>query len=138
MKTHRIVVALTVINLGLLGYQAVHIQPAEAKTDLTVLRGTGIEIVDDQGRLRASLTILPADKSITLPNGKTLPETVIFRLMTADGKPRVKLHTSDNGSALGLLGATDVTQSLLKADGGDTYLRLKNNDEIQQLIKPKI
>ncbi len=136
MKTQKILIALTVINLALLGYQAVHIQSAEASPDLTVLRGTGLEIVDDQGRLRATLSISPADKSVTLSNGKTLPETVIFRLMTADGKPRVKLHTSDYGSVLGLLGDSDMNQSLLKASLGQTYLRLKNNDEVLRVLKP--
>src|SRR5687767_11588593 len=112
MKTQRVFVSLTLVNLGLLLYQLSPLRPAEANTASQeakaapqMLRGKGIEIVDDQGRLRAQLTIAPANATFKMPDGKTgYPETVIFRLITPDGKPRVKLTTSEEGSGLMLLG----------------------------------
>jgi hypothetical protein len=44
---------LTIVNLALLGYQVLQTQPAMAAGD-TVLRGTGLEIVDTEGRKRAT------------------------------------------------------------------------------------
>ncbi len=136
MKTQRTLVALTVINLALLAYQVVPSSPAEAQTSVTMLRGSGIEIFDNQGRLRAQLIIEPADESVKMPNGESYPDTVIFRLKTPDGKPRVKLTTSMQGSGLGLIGDSDTTQATLKAEGAISSLKLRNNEENEQLIKP--
>jgi hypothetical protein len=74
-------------------------------------RGTAVEfrraiqLVDEQGRVRSELKVLPAGTA----NGVQHEETVIFRLVTADGKPRVKLTTSNDGSSLLLLGSSDDT-----------------------------
>ena len=136
MKTQRTLAAITIINLVLLAYQAVELGTADAQTEVSVLRGTGIEIVDDHGRLRAQLTIAPANESVKMPNGTSYPETVIFRLMTADGKPRVKITTSADGSGLLLLGDIDTTHTILKAESRETSLKLRNNEETEQIVKP--
>ena len=137
MKTQRALVALTLLNLGLFACQLTPLRRAEAQGAPTVLRGSGIEIVDDQGRLRAQLKIEPADKTFKMPDGRTgYPETVIFRLITADGKPRVKLTTSEEGSGLMVLGQSDTTHALLLADGGETSLKLRNSEATQRVVKP--
>lgn len=137
MKSTRLLWALTVFNLGCLAYQAVPSQKARAEGEVPILRGRGLEIVDDQGRLRAQLTLAAANETFKMPDGSTgYPETVIFRLITPDGKPRVKLTTSTDGSALMLLGDSDTTYTLLQSDGKETSLKLRNNEATQKIEKP--
>ena len=69
MKTQRILIALTVINLGMLMFQLTALRRVEAVTPASgetaspapVLRGSSLEIVDDQGRVRASIKIHAGD-----------------------------------------------------------------------------
>ena len=135
--TQKLLIALTVANLGLLGYQSV--QP-RASTPATadappVLRGRALEIVDDRGRVRASLSVLPEDPKVKW-KGKPYPETVLLRLMSPDGRPNVKLGASKVGSGLVLGGELDPTYIQLNAEGGETILKLINQDGLERLIKP--
>ena len=134
MKTHRLVLALTLVNLTLLTFQIVHLRAAEASPALGILRGTGLEIVDDQGRGRAQIVVYPGDDSVTLPNGQKLKETVLFRLSTADGKPRVKIGTSEQGAGLSFVGDSDDTYLILQADLEESTLKLKDGDGTEKLI----
>ena len=93
--------ALTLVNFALFAFQL----SAGADDVAPVLRAREIQLVDDKGRVRSELTVLPAGTA----NGVQYEETVIFRLVTADGKPRVKLTTSTDGSDLLLLGTSDET-----------------------------
>ena len=136
MKPTRALWVLTLVNLGLLAYQAVHLQRTSQGSG-TILRGSGLEIVDDQGRLRVQMKLEPADAAFEMPDGtKGYPETVILRLITSDGKPRVKLTTSDEGSGLMLLGDSDATHTVLKADRGRTSLKLRNDETTEQVLAP--
>lgn len=136
MTTQRLLVLLTIVNLGLFAFQVSHLSTANAATD-DVLRGSGIEIVDENGRLRAQLKLEPADPNYQMPDGEQgYPDTVIFRLITPDGKPRVKLTTSEEGSGLMLLGNSDDTQSVLMSDGTEASLKLRNSEADQQVVKP--
>ncbi|MEX2016228.1 MAG: hypothetical protein WD873_06275 [Candidatus Hydrogenedentales bacterium] len=136
MTTQRLFVLLTVINLGLFAFQVSPVSSANAATD-DVIRGSGIEIVDENGRLRAQLKLEPANPDFKMPDGtQGYPDTVIFRLITPDGKPRVKLTTSEEGSGLMLLGDSDDTQSVLFADGKESRLKLRNTEADQTLVKP--
>src|SRR5262249_48666382 len=69
MKSQRLLIALTVVNLGLLalllaqtriyiGSRGVQVW---TNIDTPVLRGRGLQIVDGQGRIRASINLYPAD-----------------------------------------------------------------------------
>lgn len=137
MNTPRVLVVLTLVNLGLLIYQLTPSKVLSAETAAPILRGTGIEIVDSEGRLRAQLKLEPADASFQMPDGSVgYPETVIFRLITADGKPRVKLTTSEEASGLMLLGESDSTHTVLKADGAETSLLLRNTESSQRIVGP--
>ena len=49
---------LAVLSLGL-GQQ---LRPALAQSELPVLRGRALEIVDGQGRVRASITVVPPSR----------------------------------------------------------------------------
>jgi hypothetical protein len=137
MKTQRLGIALTAINLVILMLTVAQTRPTTADGVAPVLRGRSLEILDDQGRVRASIKLHPADQTFKWPDGKIgIPETVMFRLIDAKGRPEVKLGASEQGAGLGLIGATDTTHVLLQADGMDTILKLTNKDGRQQLIKP--
>ena len=132
MKIQRLLIALTVVNLGLLMFLLAQIRPSEAHSAAPVLRGRALEIVDDQGRVRASIKVQPTEAV----NGKTYPETVILRLIDPNGRPSVKLGASERGSGLGLAGDSDPTYVVLKAEGTGTSLKLTNKDGREQPIKP--
>jgi hypothetical protein len=147
MKIQRVLIGLTVINLGLALFllaqmrrvdaRSVESRGAEAAGAPQVLRGSGLEIVDDQGRVRASIKLHPADPKVKMPDGKTgYPETVMFRLIDPNGRPEVKIGASIDGGGIGLIGETDTTHIILKAEGTNTSLKMTNNEGKQQLIKP--
>ena len=138
MKIQRILIALTVLNLGLMMFLLTQIRRGEASTSgPSVLRGSSLEIVDDQGKVRASIKIHPADPNVKMPDGKTgIPETVMFRLIDPNGRPEVKIGASVDGAGLGFVGGTDSTHLILEAQGADSSLKLVNKAGRQQLIKP--
>jgi hypothetical protein len=61
---------------------------------------------------------------------------MLFRLIRPDGRPSVKISTSEQGSGLTLGGGIDPTYIVLSADGGNPSLALTNKDGRLQLIKP--
>ena len=128
MNAPRWLIALTIINFGLLAIQLGRMPVAEAAPGGGVLRGSALEIVDDQGRVRASIKVQPAAPSY--------PETVMLRLIDANGRPEVKLGASEQGGGLGLIGAADATHVLLQARGAESSLKLTTADGRHQLIKP--
>ena len=135
MNIQRFVVALTVVNLALLAFLLARV-PAAVR-DSQVLRGRSLEITDEQGRVRASITVHPANPTFAMPDGsKGYPETVMFRLIDPNGRPSVKLGGSEQGAGLGLAGETDTTYVVVKAEGARTSLKLTDRDGREQLIKP--
>ncbi len=135
MKTQRLLIALTVTNLGLLIFLLLsHVGPAPASSVAPVVRGRALEIVDDQGRVRASITVQPAE--VFQPTGKKYPETVILRLIDPYGRPEVKIGASEQGAGLSLVGDNDATHVILEADGTESSLKLTNKDGQQHLVKP--
>src|ERR1700681_4246874 len=110
MKTQRLLIVLTAVNLGLLCYQIVQPRLAVASTVSSpgVLRGRSLEIVDERGRNRASIAVLPEDPQV-MWNGKPYTETTLLRLMSPDGRPNVRLGASRSGAALVIGGEADPT-----------------------------
>lgn len=137
MKTQPILAALTVINLVLLVTAVAGPRSSGAESVAPVLRGRAFEIVDDRGHVRASITVLPADPSVKMPDGTLgISETVLFRLINSKGRPSVKIQSMDKGAGIYLGGQNDPTSILLGAEGASTSLALTNRDGRQQLIKP--
>ena len=100
MKTQRIAIALTVVNALLLAVLLTQFsRPALASETPATLRGRGLEIVDEQGRVRASITVFPAK---TEANGTKSAETVLLRLITERGRPAIKVSTSEEGSGMAM------------------------------------
>ena len=91
MKLSRLLVVLTAVNLAILLFAAVRVLP-KIDEAAPVLRGRALQIVDEQGHVRASISVLPAQ---TQPNGETYPETVLLRLITERGRPSVKISASE-------------------------------------------
>ena len=137
MPAYRLLFAATLLNLVLLGYQAVQPRAGVAATPNApgVLRGRALEIVDDQGRVRATLSVLPEDPKVQW-KGKPYPETVLLRLMSPAGRPNVKLGASKLGSGLLIGGESDPTYVQVLAEGGETTLKLINQNGVERLIKP--
>jgi hypothetical protein len=136
MKVQRLLIVLTVVNLGLLMFLLLpHIGPASANDAAPVLRGRALEIVDAQGRTRATLNVIPAS---TQANGESYPETVLLRLITERGRPSVKISTSEHGAGLALVGPSNTkdTYVLLGANGTVSSLQLKNEDGREQIVRP--
>lgn len=142
MKAQRIFIALTIINLALTMFllfqiRRVDAETAEASGTVSVLRGSSLEIVDDLGRVRASIKIHAGDPKFKMPDGKIgYPETVMFRLIDPNGRPEIKIGASVEGGGVGIVGETDITHALLEAQGPDALLKLTNKAGKQQLIKP--
>jgi hypothetical protein len=119
MKAHRLLIALSMINLGLLAFTAaqvrIHIGSHGIRVwtniDRSVLRGRALEIIDGEGNVRASINVYPADP--VLP----YPETALLRLVDQEGRPSVKLAASDRGGGLMLASKAEGNFSQLSGQG---------------------
>jgi hypothetical protein len=137
MKMQRILIALTVANIALLTLLIARSGSAGAQGDTQVIRGRALEIVDERGKIRASITVIPADPTRKMPDGTTgYPETVLLRLISSEGRPNVKIGASEQGSGLGLGGESDPTYVQILAERARTSLKLTNKDGREQIIKP--
>ncbi len=136
MKTIPLLTALTATNLALLSVSAVqYLSPAHARSETAVLRGRGLEIVDELGRVRASINVLAARNSSEGGNGA---ETVLLRLNTENGRPTVKLGSSEPASGLSIAGPTGTngTFVIVETRGNASSLKLRNEDGREQIIQP--
>jgi hypothetical protein len=144
MKSQRLLIALTVLNLGLLVFLLAQVEvrflglhflsrSAEVNSAGSVLRGRALEITDDEGRTRVSIKVYPAS---VLPDGTTYPETVLLRLINSQGTPNVKLAATEDGSGLVLSGEANPTLVQILARGPTVSLKLTNKDGQQQSITP--
>ena len=136
MKTSQVLFALTAVNLALLLLTvAQQLRPAFAQSEPPVLRGRALEIVDAQGRVRASINVLPPARS---PNGGEQAETVLLRLITERGRPSVKIASSEPASGLSFAGPTGTkdTYLILQAEGTTTSLKLRDENGREQVLRP--
>lgn len=140
MKTQRFTIALTIINLGLTVFllaqlrrvTAEEIAPAASSQQVApVLRGSALEIVDAQGRVRASITV---EKPVTV-NSKRYPETVLLRLSDPKNGPVVKLTATEDGSALGMSDDADGGIHLSARNTG-SFVKVTDKRGREQLLKP--
>ena len=129
----RLIVLLTAVNVVVMASTFAERRPVEARSDAPVLRGRALEIVDTQGRVRASIGVLPAEKSA---NGQGLPETVLLRLMTERGRPAIKISTSEEGSGFMAAGPTGTSQTYVTvgSKGNTASLRLRNENTAERVL----
>ncbi|HEX6433399.1 MAG TPA: hypothetical protein VFZ87_04130 [Gemmatimonadales bacterium] len=135
MNLQRFLVGVSILNLGLLIFLLMsRTEPALASPQAPVLRGSALEIVDAQGRVRASIKVQPAETF--KPTGRKYPETVMLRLIDPKGRPEVKIGASVEGGGLALVGETDATQVHLQAEGDESSLRLSDRSGKTREVKP--
>ena len=135
MKTNRVVIALTIVNLVTLAINLTTMR-ASAAQDPQVLRGRSLEIVDGQGRVRASLSVLPGDRTAT---GGSTHESVLLRLITERGRPSVKIGASEESAGLSFAGPTGTSDTyvILQSKGQESSLKLRNENGREQVVKPQ-
>jgi len=136
MTNPRTLFVLTAVNLALLLLAlAQQFRPAFAQGEPPVLRARGLEIVDTDGRVRASIKVLPPAKS---PNGEEEGETVLLRLITERGRPTVKIAASEPASGLSFAGPTGTkdTYVTLGSKGTASSLKLRNENGREQVVAP--
>ena len=142
MKQPRILTILTLVNVAILITVLVtESHSVHASNEMPVLRGRALEIVDSQGRVRASIHVVPAGPAVMADGSvakdrKIYPETVRFRLIRADGRPSVKITTSEQSSGLTLGGGIDPTYIVLNADEGAPSLILTNKAGKKETVQP--
>ena len=135
MKIQRLALVLTAVNLLLLIVNLGQFRPATAQGTqdvLPVVRAHALQIVDAQGRERASMLIHGPETV----NGKTYPETVLLRMGDPNSEPGVKLTTSVDGSALGLSNGLQGGVQLYARKSLGSFVRVIEKDGKQQLLKP--
>lgn len=137
MRYQRTLLAITIIN-ALLLLLSVNRTAAVAEREVApVLRGRALEIVDERGRVRASISILPADSTVKMPDGTTgYPETVLLRLITSEGRPNVKIATTERGAGGLFSGEDDPTYVQILAEGPRTSMKLSDKDGRVRVLKP--
>ena len=133
MTSQRLPILLTLVNLALLMFTLAQMRSAAAQDTAPMLRGRGLQIVDDHGRVRASIEVLPAS---TQKNGDRYPETVLLRLIDSKGLPHVKIATTEDGSAVVFGGDSDPTLIQLLARGNTASVKVVNKDGREQIVKP--
>jgi hypothetical protein len=133
MKIQRIAIGLTVINLALLVFLVAQTYRADARDVAPVLRGRALQIVDEQDRIRAEILVHGPETV----NGKTYPDTVLFRMATPQRAPLMKLTVSENGSALGLSDNSEPGGVEVRAnrDKGN-FVKIVSREGREETIKP--
>jgi len=120
--------ALTALNLAVLALGLVQqLRPVLAETQPPVLRGRALQIVDGQGRVRASISVLPPGDKNSADEGS---ETVLFRLITERGRPTVKIAASSRPTG------TKDSYLILQTKGTSSSLRLRDEDGHEQVVTP--
>lgn len=135
MKPSRALLALLLLNVGFLTLQIVHAQSKSTPIADKVLRCRALELVDDQGRVRAELKIAPAEPGLKMPDGTVgYPETVLFRLISSTGSPHVKLTASEDGGGMVLGGDGGHVQILSR--GKNPFLKVVDQAGREEVVKP--
>jgi hypothetical protein len=134
MKTQRVAFGLTIVNLLLMVLLLTKINPATAqkKQDkLELLRGSGLEITDKQGKVRASISFHDA----VVQDGVTYPAGILLRLINSKGQPSVKIDASEDGGGLSFSNESQgYIQLMAKESGG--FLKIKNSDGKEEVVRP--
>lgn len=84
----RLPIVITLFNLVILTVGLAQLRPARAEGVAPVLRARALEIVDDEGRVRAEIKVLPAQPAARMPDGTVgYPEAVQLRLISSTTVP---------------------------------------------------
>jgi hypothetical protein len=123
MVTRRVLFGLTAINVALVAVQLAQAGRASAASVPEILRARLIELVDQNGRVRAQLKVESDGEAV-------------FRLRDSKGEVRVKLGAGSDGSGLVLLdGSTEPAIHML-AKSAATSVTLSSRDGQRRVITP--
>ena len=137
MKLQSVLVVLTVVNAAMMTVILVKPQPSVAEQSNQILRGRGLQIVDEQGRVRASITHFPADPNVKMPDGsKGYPETMLFRLIDSAGRPSIKIEASDDGGGMSMTEAKGNAYVNVIVKKGSPTMKLVNGEGKQNVVVP--
>jgi len=135
MKSRQIIIVLVAINLATLAFVFTQ-NKSHAAANASVLRATALELVDEHGKVRAELKVLPAQPDFKMPDGSVgYPEAVQLRLFTSKGAPNVKLAAIEDGSALVLGGEKGYVQ-ILSRSKEDPFVKIVTKDGREKVFKP--
>jgi hypothetical protein len=136
MKTQRLIITLTVINLSVLLIVLLLFLTSFKSDVVPIVRAQAFELIDKNGKVRAEIKVLPAEPTLKMPDGTVgYPETVLFRLVDSGGRPNVKISATEDGSGLVLGGEAGYVQILSRT--AEPTVKLANKKGNEQLIKIK-
>ena len=136
MKPSLFLIAITLLNAGMLTVSFIQNRSAVSTPAADqILRGRGLQIVDETGRVRASIQILPESRQ---PDGTMVAETVLLRLITERGRPSVKIGTSEQQSGMSLTGPTGTSHTYVQAlaGGSASAVVVRSEDGGERRIEP--
>ena len=136
MKPSLFLIAITLLNAGMLTVSFIQNRSAVSTPGADqILRGRGLQIVDETGRVRASIQILPESQQ---PDGTMVAETVLLRLITERGRPSVKIGTSEQQSGMSLTGPTGTSHTYVQAlaGGSASAVVVRSEDGGERRIEP--
>ena len=133
MSSPRFLTALTCLNLILLTSLLIErVQPAFAKqTSPSILRGSGLEIVDDRGRVRVQIAV----HGPSTVAGERYPEAVLLRLIDPTAGPVVKIGAASNGGAIGLTDGASRGVQIFAHDTG-SFVRIVDRHGRERIMRP--
>lgn len=110
---------MLVVNLALLGLLLARANPSQPDAAIApVIRARVLELVDDQGRVRAELKVFPAQPNFKMPDGTTgFPEAVQLRLITSQGGPNLKIGAMEDGAGVSVVGEKGYIQLISRENG---------------------
>jgi hypothetical protein len=137
MNAQRIAVAVTVFNTLILVLVVIALQARPlAQGGTAIVRTNALEIVDSQGRVRASISVMPEDPTVTF-EGRVYPETVLFRMSDPSAGPDVKISVNARGGGLVLGGGSAASYVQIGADERSGWVKLVTPDLREQVIRPQ-
>ena len=119
MRSHRVLIGLMAINAIATVLLLAHATRAAGASDLETVRARAIELIDQNGQVRAQLDVETGGE-------------VVLRLRDAKGDIRVKLGAGADGSGLLLLDASTEPgiQMLAKENGASVTLVHKDQRRV--------
>lgn len=122
MRFQRIAVVLSVFNILLLAFLLTQVHSLAQTSVSPILRARAIELVDDNGKVRAQLDIEKTGEAV-------------FRLRDSKGTIRTKIGAGEDGSGLSLMDDRTEATVQLKANKDGGGITLFTRDGQQHLIK---
>jgi len=137
MKSSRLVTILVFMNVLLIMFLVAEHTPSlfAQPRELPILRGRGLEIVDEQGLVRASITVHGPE----IVGGRRYGGAVVLRMGDPRGAPGVKLAASDSGAGLGLSNGRRVAggrSAGIEMHADDARLILTDNQGHEKIFRP--